>query len=276
MARAQQERARTEAAKKRIILITSEKGGVGKSVLARTLVEHLREGGTRVAAYDADGGVGALVRVLGTRDEEGKLLKAQDPVVGVGYYNIRARKERETLLNCLRSEEPLIVHDLAGGSLIDVMRVSDEGESLDGLLETIEQHGYRPVVLHMITSEIATAESVSRWIKLTGDRVDHVAVRNTRWGKDEEDFPFWYGYKDGRGTERGGKVRARLLDELGGLEISLPALPSGTFAKIDADAIPFIQATADDFLTIAEQSQVTRYRREAARTLEPLRPLLGL
>ena len=58
MARAQQTRTPVAPQRKRVVLITSEKGGVGKSVTARTLVEHLRLGGTRVAAYDADGGVG--------------------------------------------------------------------------------------------------------------------------------------------------------------------------------------------------------------------------
>ena len=55
MARAQQTRTPTTSRQKRVVLITSEKGGVGKSVTARTLVEYLRGGGTRVAAYDADG-----------------------------------------------------------------------------------------------------------------------------------------------------------------------------------------------------------------------------
>ncbi|BAU94104.1 P-loop NTPase [Methylorubrum rhodesianum] len=276
MARAQQTRAPAASRQKRVVLITSEKGGVGKSVTARTLIEHLRASGTRVAAYDADGGVGALLRVLGSRDPDGELLAEQDPAAGVGYYNIRADDERPTLLNCAASGEPLIVHDLAGGSLADLARISDMGEGLDDLLAAFAGQGYRPVVLHLISSEVAATQSVARWLELAGDRVDHVAIRNTRWGKAEADFPFWHGYVDGRGESRGGKVRRRLLDELGGLEISLPALPGGTFAKIDADALPFRVAADAPRLTIAERSHVTRYLRESAVAFEPLRPLLGL
>lgn len=128
MARAQQARKDTAPQQKRAVLVTSEKGGVGKSVTARTLVEYLREGGTRVAAYDADGSVGGLVRVLGTRDGAGEVLDEQDPTVGVGYYNIRDAAESHTLLNCLGTQEPLIVHDLAGGSLADLTRITDMGE----------------------------------------------------------------------------------------------------------------------------------------------------
>ena len=276
MARAQQARTPTPTRQKRVVLVTSEKGGVGKSVTARTLVEHLRAGGTRVAAYDADGGVGSLLRVLGTRDAAGELVDAQEPTVGVGYYNIRADDQRATLLDCVASGEPLIVHDLAGGSLADLARISDMGEGLDDLLAAFAGEGYRPVVLHLISSEVAATQSVARWLELAGTRVDHVAIRNTRWGKAEADFPFWHGYVDGNGEAQGGKVRRRLLEEFGGFEISLPPLPSGTFAKIDADALPFAVAASAPRLTIAERSHVARYLRESAVAFEHLRPLLGL
>ncbi|MCY1640693.1 nucleotide-binding protein [Methylorubrum sp. SL192] len=276
MARAQQTRTPAASRQKRVVLITSEKGGVGKSVTARTLIEHLRAGGTRVAAYDADGGVGALLRVLGSRNPDGELLAEQDPAAGVGYYNIRADDERPTLLNCVASGEPLIVHDLAGGNLADLARISDMGEGLDDLLAAFTGQGYRLIVLHLISAEVAATQSVARWLELAGDRADHVAIRNTRWGKSTSDFPFWHGYVDGRGESHGGKVRRRLLDELGGLEISLPALPPGTFAKIDADALPFRVAADAPRLTIAERSHVARYLRESAVAFEPLRPLLGL
>ena len=59
------------AAVKRVALVANEKGGVGKSVFTRTLVDHLRTSGKRVAAYDADGSVGATARVLGSRDASG-------------------------------------------------------------------------------------------------------------------------------------------------------------------------------------------------------------
>jgi Mrp family chromosome partitioning ATPase len=64
----------------RVALVANEKGGVGKSVFTRTLVDHLRANGTRVAAYDADGSVGATVRVLGSRDLNGSIERAQNPV----------------------------------------------------------------------------------------------------------------------------------------------------------------------------------------------------
>ncbi|WP_245257255.1 P-loop NTPase [Methylocystis rosea] len=65
------------AAVKRVALVANEKGGVGKSVFTRTLVDHLRTTGKRVAAYDADGSVGATARVLGSRDASGSVERVQ-------------------------------------------------------------------------------------------------------------------------------------------------------------------------------------------------------
>lgn len=261
--------------KKRIALIASEKGGVGKSVTARSLVDTLRTSGARIAAYDADGGVGGLVRVLGTRDPSGQIVEEQNPVEGVSYYNVRAEGERNTLLDCIASGEALIVHDLAGGSLADLMRIVDGGDSLDGLLRAFEDNGYRVVVLHLVSSEVGSAQSVARWLELAGDRVDHVAIRNTRWGKAVSDFPFWHGFTDGRGVSKGGKTREKLMS-IGGVEIDLPMLPPGTFAKVDADNIAFSTAVNEPSLTITERAHVAKFNREFAAAIEPVRSLLGL
>lgn len=261
-------------APKRVVLIASEKGGVGKSVTARTLIDHLRTEGVRVAAYDADGGVGGLVRVLGTRNGTG-LDSSQSPTEGVGYYNVRAEGERNLLLDSIEAGEGLIVHDLAGGSLADLMRIVDGGDGLDGLLAAFEEHGYRVTVMHLISPEVGSAQSVARWLDLAGDRVDHVAIRNTRWGKSESDFPFWHGFTDGKGVAKGGKTRDKLLS-MGGVEIDLPAMPAGTFAKVDADNLPFTAAANDTALTITERAHVAKYRREFGAAVEPARPFLGL
>ena len=77
---------RTKVPSKRIAAIASEKGGVGKSWWGIAFVDCLRAAGASLAAYDADGSVGSLVRVLGTRDDTGKLLVDQDPLAGIGYY----------------------------------------------------------------------------------------------------------------------------------------------------------------------------------------------
>ena len=263
------------AAVKRVALVANEKGGVGKSVFTRTLVDHLRTAGKRVAAYDADGSVGATARVLGSRDAKGLVERIQNPVAGIGYYNGRADDERNTLLDSIESGERLYIHDLAGGLLADLTRIVDGGEGLDGLLDAFEAHGYRLTVFHVISPDVGAAQSVARWLSLIGDKADHVAVINLRHGKPPADFPFWYGFTDAKGLAKGGKTREALL-ALGGVEIEFPALPAGTFAKLDAENIPFTRADKAGLLTITERAHVAKFLRDFATALTPALPLLGL
>ena len=260
---------------KRVALVANEKGGVGKSVFTRTLVDHLRVSGKRVAAYDADGSVGATARVLGSRDAHGSIERIQDPVEGIGYYNGRADDERNILLDSIESGEKLYVHDLAGGLLADLTRIVDGGEGLDGLLDAFETHGYKLTVFHVISPDVGAAQSVARWLGLIGDKADHVAVINLKHGRPPADFPFWYGFTDAKGAAKGGKTREKLLAS-GGVEIEFPALPSGTFAKLDSENIPFTRADKAGLLTITERAHVTKFLRDFAAALTPALPFLGL
>ncbi len=119
----------------RVALVANEKGGVGKSVFTRTLIDWLRVKNHRVSAYDADGTIGATVRILGLKDEKGALIRDQDPALGVRCYNGRADGERNILLNSIESNDRLYVHDLAGGLLTDLSKIVDDGDGLTALLE---------------------------------------------------------------------------------------------------------------------------------------------
>jgi hypothetical protein len=266
--------AATQKAVKRVVLVASEKGGVGKSVVSRTLIDWLRSNGHRVAAYDADSAVGATFRVLGERDDSGALLPTQDALRGVAYYNGRAEGERNIILDSIESGENLFVHDLAGGLLADLTRIVDAEEGLSSLLDAFEVNGYRLTILHVISPDIGSAQSVGRWLDLTGERVDHVALVNAKWGKPPSDFPYWYGF-DANGLRKGGKTREKLL-AAGGVEVVFPALPAGTFSKLDAENVRFSEADKAGILTITERSHVAKFIKDFEAAFVPIRPYMGL
>ncbi|WP_246719532.1 hypothetical protein [Methylocystis sp. H62] len=186
-----------------------------------------------------------------------------------------ADDERNILLDSIESGEKLYVHDLAGGLLADLTRIVDGGEGLDGLLDAFEAHGYRLTLFHVISPDVGAAQSVARWLSLIGDRADHVAVINLKHGKPPSDFPFWYGFTDAKDVAKGGKTREKLL-AMGGVEIEFPALPAGTFAKLDAENIPFTRADKAGLLTITERAHVAKFLRDFAAALTPSLPFLGL
>ncbi len=259
----------------RVALVANEKGGVGKSVFTRTLIDWLRVEKHQVAAFDADGTIGATVRILGLKDGKGAPIRNQDPALGVRCYNGRADGERNILLDSIESKHRLYVHDLAGGLLTDLSKIVDDGDGLTGLLDAFDKYGYRLTVFHVISPDIGSTLSVGRWLEMTGDRADHVAVINLKHGKPEGDFPFWYGFTDAKGGAKGGKVRERLLAK-GGQEIQFPALQSGAFAKLDAENVRFSVADDAGLLTISERAHVAKFWKDFGEAVRPAFPVLGI
>ena len=129
-------------AKRRSVLAmtTSLKGGTGKSFFASVLLDILRHRRVPVAAFDADGAIGALSAMHAARDAAGRLRDPQDAATGVVAYNIRD-DSRTTLIDSLGCPEPLILHDLAGGSLADLQRLFDDRDGLHNFLRTAERLG---------------------------------------------------------------------------------------------------------------------------------------
>lgn len=265
----------TKVQAKRLIGVVSGKGGVGKTMTARALLDVLRSEGVKAAAFDADGAVGGLVRLYGTRADDGGIVETQDPMDGVAFYDLRSDKERNTLLDSIALPASVILHDLPGGSTVDMTRIVDGGDGVSGLLDTLDLHGIRMTLLHVVDNEIESAQSVGSHLDLFGDRVDHIAVLNMRECKGLSDFPYWAGYRDSAGTERYGKARKRLLD-MGGKEILLPALPPATRAKVNAERMPFSKAAHSTSLTITEKAHVAKFLRDFSANLEPARKVLGI
>lgn len=239
-----------------LILCTGEKGGVGKSTLARGLLDLDRSDGRRVAAYDADGEVGQLIQHFGERDDDGRLLADQDPESGVVPFDVRAEGDRDTLLNLLDQRAPRVVVDLPAAALHELAQLLDD--SAQSFIEEVRTAGYRPVVVIVITPLLASIRSARRLLDALGDACDFVVVKNGFYG-DAEAFPLYDGYTDGRGATVGGKTRTA-LEEQGGVTVAMPALQARTYSLLDVYNLSFAQAVQDDRLPRADRSRVHRWR----------------
>lgn len=259
---------------KRAVLVASEKGGVGKSGWVGSLVSIARQDGDALAAFDSDGSVGGLVRICGTKDEAGNIVPDQDPMVGVGYYSGRDDRDGHRLVTSGEAGYPVMIHDLAGGLLDDMTKIVDGGKGLEDFVATFADNGYRITFVHMLSNTIAAAQSVGRYLDYVGDGADHVAVLNRHFGEYDADFPFWVGFTDPEGIERGGKARKRFL-ELGGIEIEMPAMPRATYAKLDALNLPATDASTSKGLNSVEKTHARKFVRDFKAAIEPARDLLG-
>jgi hypothetical protein len=243
-------------AEEKLILCTGEKGGVGKSTLARGLVDLHRADGRRVAAYDADGDVGQLFQHYATRGDDGRLLADQDPERGVVPFDVRAEGDRDTLLNLLDRGAPRVVVDLPAAALHELAALLDDRSA--SFVEEVRSAGYRPVVVIVITPLLASIRSAKRLLDTLGGLCDFVVVKNGFFG-DSDAFPLYDGYTDGRGQPAGGKTRAA-VEAHGGVTVAMPALQSRTYSLLDLENLAFDEAVADDRLPRADRSRVHRWR----------------
>lgn len=259
-----------------LVLIGNNKGGVGKSVVARALADLYRSiNGKVVHIFDTDGGTGSLLLSHGSRDDNGGLLKEQDPAVGVGYFDIRSDKDRAKLLDNLAAGAQVVVCDMAGGSLNEISRIVDDGDGVSGFVEAVNAQGYDIVIMNVLSNVQGATTSVRDYLNAFGSGAHHVAVINKTWGKDESDFPFWYGFTNSDGVQKGGKTRADFL-EAGGVEIHFPALQGGTFAKVDASQVPFSAAAESHDLTITERAHLSKFNKAAREAFLEIKDKLGL
>jgi hypothetical protein len=264
-----------------LAMTTSLKGGTGKSFLASAFLDVLRHRQVPVAAFDADGAIGALSAMHAERDEMDRMLDQQDAGTGVVAYNIRD-ESRTRLIDSLACPEPLILHDLAGGSLADLQRLFDDRDGLGNFLRTAERLGITLAFLHTITPDRGSVESVAIHMDLSEPYRDsaldirHVAILNRRAAPRDSDFPVWFGDRDPAGVPFGGRTRARFL-EAGGIEMNLPAVEARTAELVKRLQIPWRQAVRDPRLQLTDQQRVQNFLEQfEAQMPEGLRNLAGL
>lgn len=248
---------------KRLIITSSHKGGVGKTIVARLMTEVYREEKVNADIYDADGNVGGLARVYrGPMD--------------VKFYSFR--EHPMTLLNSLDTNSDIVFHDLPGGSLYQISKIVDpNAEDASAFLDTVEAEGFKLTCLHVIDSEIESTQSVREVMKsFDPSRVDHVVAINMREAKNSQtDFPYWYGY-DVAGERKYGATRDAFVEGKG-IEFEVPSLQVSTRAKVNGENLPFSVASQDkEKFTITERAQVTNFLKAFKTNIVPARKVLGL
>jgi hypothetical protein len=242
----------------RAVFVTSGKGGITKTKLARLVGELHREGGTGAVLVDADRSVGQFLKHLGVRDTSGALLNPQplEGVVSLDWHNdVRGRDEIAELFAHRRN----LVVDMPGGSL-ESFRVLDEEA---GFFDIAESLGFAATFISPITPWVETwadAAKIRAWLP----NVDQVLVVNEDFGS-ADDFMDW----------RESNTRKTLL-ESGSREVVLPALPSGIAANIAKHRLRFHDAPTSPHLRILHQGRAGKWLVAATAALLPVASVLGL
>lgn len=225
--------------------IGGEKGGVGKSLVARLLAQYFIDRKLPFLGFDSDRSHGALLRFY------------------TGFASPVAIDRFESLDLVLEAaaEDPArrIVVDLAAQTHGPLVRWLDES----GVLELAEELGVSIRYWHVMDSGKDSVDLLARWLDRFGEssQVELVIVRNSSRGDDFDIF-----------DKSGQKERAL---NLGARIISIPRLHEPVMTKIDERSTSFwAAANSDDKamtgLGMLERQRAKMWLRRAYEALEPL------
>lgn len=209
-----------------IHFIGGEKGGVGKSVVARLCAQYCIDKSLPFAAMDADASHGALLRFY--RDFAHPVDLTQDESVDE-ILTVASEPETRVLVDLPAQSERALTAWLAEGGVVALAAESD----------------IRLVFWHVIDDGKDAITTLERLLARHGDRVRYCVVKNLGRGKDFSLF------------DRS-SVRAT-AEQLGAAILELPELNATAMQKIDRQDASFwsavngSQAGADAFTRMDRQ-----------------------
>jgi len=181
-------------------LIGGEKGGVGKSVVARLLAQYWLDRAKPWLGFDTDRSHGALLRYYGDFSQPLEISKVED---------------LDRLIEACTPAQERVLVDLAAQTERDLLGWIDAGE----VLELAREQGIRLVLWHVMDDGKDSVAILSRLLQRYGERANYVVVLNKGRG---EDFGMFHGSE-----------AAATVARLGVPVIELPALHKPTMRKID-------------------------------------------
>jgi energy-coupling factor transporter ATP-binding protein EcfA2 len=233
----------------RVVIVTGDKGGVGKSTLARGLLHLYINKKLKYLAYDSDHRNAQLYRHYNSVEPGVKLL------------DIFTRGGADDLLIDLDSERPPF-------ALVDLPAQSgaffEEFEKDLGVFDAVKELGYR-VTMVSVLSRVKDSVNILRVLyEYCGDRVDYVVVKNLFHG-DADKFER---YQDS-------ETRTKLL-EAGAMEILMPDLFFKPYDYIDEKNLPFSAVLESKEANIVIKSRVAAWLKEFEQNVLVASQLLGL
>lgn len=190
-----------------IHLIGGEKGGVGKSVVARVVAQYLIDRNLNFIGFDTDRSHGALLRFY---------TPFASPVVVDSYESLDLIIEA-----AIANPEKRILVDLAAQTHTPLVKWMDES----GVLEMAEEGGYSLTYWHVMDSGKDSVDLLKKVLDRFGGRLRYVLVLNQLRG-DTFDIFEKSGLKE-QATALGTKI------------ISLKRLHETVINKIDAGSTNF-------------------------------------
>ncbi len=228
---------------KRVVFVTGDKGGVGKSFSSRLLIEWYEERGVKVSAFDTDKANSTLYRFFEKSEIQGlslNQLDIDDPIALDEFLEkIAEAKDNEVFLV-----------DCAARTLDRLVTWIREVD----FLNLAQELDLKVTLAFVLGTEKDCVAILRDTLESFGEAVEYVVIKNQARGNDFRVY-------------EGSKARERLIESLGGTEISLPGLFVKTSIEVDRLSMPFSRAIGENALGIADRSRLKTWRGNAFSVL---------
>jgi hypothetical protein len=227
----------------KIHFIGGEKGGVGKSVLARLLAQHHIDNNQAFTVFDTDQSHGAMVRFYGDYSRS---------------ISLDAFDDADLLMEAALATPRNVLVDLAAQTSVPLFRWIDQND----FLTLAADEGVGVVFWHVMDDGADGIGLLQRLIERYGDAAAYVVVQNFGRGKDFSAF------RDSPAHAAAEAVGARFIE--------LPELHAATMRKVDHLAASFWAAAQNrpGGLGLMERQRLKVWLRKANEQLASLGSIL--
>ncbi|PSB02790.1 hypothetical protein [Merismopedia glauca] len=218
-----------------LIFVTGNKGGIGKSTLARGLIDRYLAQNIPLSVYDGDTEIGSLHRFC-------------HKVTPVHRIDMHGSNPLDKLMIDLDTSQPSpVVVDLAAGIGTVFSIATAELGFFDWLRTTRYQVSMFSVISNLIDSVVILKKLLESLEQQKVSSIHHVVVKNLHFG-DPESFDTY-----DRSSTR------KILLELGGKEIFLPKLNDLTCQTVDFKNLSFSQAVTDTSIGLPHRLRISTW-----------------
>ncbi|HEV3272841.1 MAG TPA: hypothetical protein VGZ93_11725 [Candidatus Methylacidiphilales bacterium] len=226
---------------KRIVFVTGDKGGVGKSFTSRALVQYYLDTKQPFHAFDID---------------------PVNPNLAQFYPDATTQIdiEEDGALDEIRNEvekQPLLLVDCAARSLNEL----DHWFKDLGLIQERSQLHLSFTFVFVITPDKSCTVIMADTLEKFGKEAEYLVVKNHGKGKN---FSIY----------EASKLRTSLLKEHQGQEITLPPLLERTVVYLDSHDIGFGDALNHPEVAVADRSRVRGFLEQSYAQFNTVKPLL--
>lgn len=252
---------------KRLVIVTGDKGGVGKSTFARGLVQTYLDKGQRFLGFDADSSNSQLLRFYGQHCHIEPLDIFKTGNIDQ-FFDEMKKKANPQVGGDGQSRQPesLFLLEFPPQSRRILRKFIEEMN----FLETAEKHYNIRVTMVVVISRVI--DSINQLIDLysfCGNQVDYIVVKNLFFGESDE----FTRYEKSPEVQ---KIKKQLEEQKSLFsDIRMPELIERSYDYLDENSMTFRQGMEQIDLP-SVKGRVTSWLRTFKSEIEPVKELLGL